>query len=170
MLQIIINMISILANTRHMSSVEKLKVCNKGKTYYVTQWNAQESTKMLQNRSVIQLQGYAKKALQPYRKKPALRANQMTLIVSWLVFFHSSDHRRTEVLNFLHVVSLPLTVTCNPWSIMSQVTEVTKGLLVRLFKKFTVNPLSTNPTKWPNTLKQFVGNLPTNCLSVFANL
>ena len=29
------------------------------------------------------------------------------------------------------------------------------------------NPLSTNPIKWPNTLKQFVGNLPTNCLSVF---
>ena len=22
-------------------------------------------------------------------------------------------------------------------------------------------------SKWPNTLKQFVGNLPTNCLSVF---
>ena len=30
-----------------------------------------------------------------------------------------------------------------------------------------VNPLSPNPTKWSNTLKQFVGNLPTNCLSVF---
>ena len=29
------------------------------------------------------------------------------------------------------------------------------------------NPLSPNPTKWLNTLKQFVGNLPTNCLSVF---
>ena len=29
------------------------------------------------------------------------------------------------------------------------------------------NPLSTNPTKWSNTLKQFVGNLTTNCLSVF---
>ena len=29
------------------------------------------------------------------------------------------------------------------------------------------NPLSTNITKWPNTLKQFVGKLPTNCLSVF---
>ena len=28
------------------------------------------------------------------------------------------------------------------------------------------NPLSANPTKWSNTLKQFVGNLP-NCLSVF---
>ena len=31
----------------------------------------------------------------------------------------------------------------------------------------TINPLSTNPTKWSNTLKQFVGNLSTNCLSVF---
>ena len=27
--------------------------------------------------------------------------------------------------------------------------------------------MSANPTKWSNTLKQFVGNLPTNCLSVF---
>ena len=30
-----------------------------------------------------------------------------------------------------------------------------------------INPLNANPTKWSNTLKQFVGNLPTNCLSVF---
>ena len=30
-----------------------------------------------------------------------------------------------------------------------------------------VNRLSANPTKWSNTLKQFVSNLPTNCLSVF---
>ena len=30
-----------------------------------------------------------------------------------------------------------------------------------------VNPLSANPTKWSNTLKQFLGNLPTNCLNVF---
>ena len=29
------------------------------------------------------------------------------------------------------------------------------------------NPLSTNPTKWSDTLKQFVGKLPTNCLNVF---
>ena len=33
----------------------------------------------------------------------------------------------------------------------------------------TLNPLSANPTKWPNTLKQFVGKLPTNCLSVFGH-
>ena len=31
------------------------------------------------------------------------------------------------------------------------------------------NPLSANPTKWSNTLKQFVGNLLTNCLSVFGH-
>ena len=47
-----------------------------------------------------------------------------------------------------------------------------------------INPLIADPTKWPNTvkqfvgkwpntLKQFVGKLPTNCLSVvgrFVNL
>ena len=31
----------------------------------------------------------------------------------------------------------------------------------------SINPLSTNPTKWSNTLKLFVDKLPTNCLSVF---
>ena len=30
-----------------------------------------------------------------------------------------------------------------------------------------LNPLSTNPIKWSNTLKQFVGKLLMNCLSVF---
>ena len=30
-----------------------------------------------------------------------------------------------------------------------------------------LNPLSANPTKWSNTLKQFVNNFPTNCMSVF---
>ena len=29
------------------------------------------------------------------------------------------------------------------------------------------NPLSANPIKWSNTLEEFVGNLPTNYLSVF---
>ena len=27
--------------------------------------------------------------------------------------------------------------------------------------------LTQNATKWPNTLEQFIGNLPTNCLSLF---
>ena len=30
-----------------------------------------------------------------------------------------------------------------------------------------MNPICANPTKWSNTLKQFVGNFSTNCLSVF---
>ena len=30
-----------------------------------------------------------------------------------------------------------------------------------------INPLSANPTKWSNTLKQFLGKLATNCLSEF---
>ena len=30
-----------------------------------------------------------------------------------------------------------------------------------------INPLSTNPGKWSNTVEQFFGNLPTNCLTVF---
>ena len=34
---------------------------------------------------------------------------------------------------------------------------------------FLLNPLSANLTKWSNTLKQFYGKLPKNCLSVFAH-
>ena len=37
------------------------------------------------------------------------------------------------------------------------------------FKQSHFNPLSANPTKCSDTLKQFVGNLPSNCLSVFAH-
>ena len=33
----------------------------------------------------------------------------------------------------------------------------------------SINPLSANFTKWPNSLKQFIGNLSTNCLSVFGH-
>ena len=36
-------------------------------------------------------------------------------------------------------------------------------------QKIFFNPLSANTIKWPNTLKQFVGKLPTNCLSVFGH-
>ena len=34
---------------------------------------------------------------------------------------------------------------------------------------FLINPLNAKFTKWPNTHKQFVGKLPTNCLSVFGH-
>ena len=44
-------------------------------------------------------------------------------------------------------------------SVLSASMEIT-------LKSWIINPLSANPTKWSNTLKQFVGKLPTNCLSV----
>ena len=34
-------------------------------------------------------------------------------------------------------------------------------------KNVGLNPLSANFTKWSNTLIQFVGKFPTNCLAVF---
>ena len=39
----------------------------------------------------------------------------------------------------------------------------------RLAHKHILNPLRANPIKWPNTLKQCVGKLPTNCFSVFGH-
>ena len=39
--------------------------------------------------------------------------------------------------------------------------------LLELVKTNCVNPLSVNPSKWVNTLKQFVGRLPRSCLYVF---
>ena len=41
-------------------------------------------------------------------------------------------------------------------------TNITTIILLICF-----NPFSPNFTKWSNTPKQFVGNSPTNCLSVF---
>ena len=47
-------------------------------------------------------------------------------------------------------------------------TKILLDLLHDLLNLFIINiPLSANPEKWSNTLKQIVGNLPTICLSVF---
>ena len=52
-------------------------------------------------------------------------------------------------------------------------TEKNKGIVFilssgQVHNEFLkINPLSANPTKWSNKLKQFVGNFPKNCLSVF---
>ena len=43
-----------------------------------------------------------------------------------------------------------------------------RQILLQMVSEF--NPLSANITKRSNTLKQFVGNLPRNCLSVLTNL
>ena len=56
-------------------------------------------------------------------------------------------------------------------SLLSVVSEIFENnrFVDPLQKYFCFNPLSANLTKWPNTLKQFVGKLPTNCLSVFGH-
>ena len=46
-------------------------------------------------------------------------------------------------------------------------TEVLLRLECKHKWDVSLNPLSANPEKWSNTLKQIVGNLPTICLSVF---
>ena len=51
------------------------------------------------------------------------------------------------------------------WNVMKDTIGKSKIKSPNLPRK--LNPLSANPTEWSNTLKQFVGKLPTNCLSVF---
>ena len=41
------------------------------------------------------------------------------------------------------------------------------SVICKRFCLLSVNPLSANPTKWSNTLKQFVGYLSKNCISMF---
>ena len=48
-----------------------------------------------------------------------------------------------------------------------QIVENERFADVNLERCGNVNLLSTNFIKWSNTLKQFVGKFPTNCLSVF---
>ena len=43
----------------------------------------------------------------------------------------------------------------------------TEDTILQTLVKRRLNSLSANPKKWSNTLKQLVGNLPTNCLNVF---
>ena len=54
---------------------------------------------------------------------------------------------------------------------MQIMLKITSELFSCFFKTYFLNiflnALSANPTKWSNTLKQFAGNLTTNCLSVF---
>ena len=38
-----------------------------------------------------------------------------------------------------------------------------------LLLQIALNHLTANPTKWSNTIKQFIGKLQTNCLSVLDN-
>ena len=49
----------------------------------------------------------------------------------------------------------------------SKIGSRDKVLKMSIVFNLFLNPLGANPTKWSNRLKRFVGNFPTNCLSVF---
>ena len=52
--------------------------------------------------------------------------------------------------------------------VLSEIFKQSLSCLLRVVK--SVNPLSANLTKWPNTLKQFVAVCRrVNCLSVFGH-
>ena len=56
------------------------------------------------------------------------------------------------------------------WLISKEQKIISKPKIVQWVVNFRwnhFNPLSANPTKWSDTFKQFVGKLPTSCLSVF---
>ena len=72
------------------------------------------------------------------------------------------SHRTSCFDGFLRkykILSSELSVTKNSSSLFSE--------RILLLERNTGNPLRANFTKWSNTLKQFFGKLPTNCLSVF---
>ena len=58
------------------------------------------------------------------------------------------------------------TLTLMLHSLQWEALKWREALVRKLFISLYVNPLSANPVKWSNTLKQFVGKLPTNCLSL----
>ena len=45
--------------------------------------------------------------------------------------------------------------------------EMLSFVISYVYRLFMINPLRANPTKWSKILKQFFGNLPTNCFSMF---
>ena len=70
----------------------------------------------------------------------------------------TATHDNIIYLKFIEKLSFP-----NNFSmIINHKISITASLLQSVF-----NPLSANPAKWSNTLKQFVGKLLTTCLSVF---
>ena len=90
--------------------------------------------------------------------------------------FHPTETRPSNgkcqsIDSFLHDSDFNLTLNWympNSYFAMQLQKVISKVIIYAYFlRKFYFNPLSANPTKWWNTLKQFVGKLPTNCLSVF---
>ena len=89
---------------------------------------------------------------------------------------HSGKDIKSNLFRYSIEVNHP-TVTLGYFTVLScgyrnkkfkrKVSNSLADLCSRIMVPQSLNPLNASPTKWPNTLKQFVGKLPTNCLSVF---
>ena len=73
----------------------------------------------------------------------------------------------TVVTHYLFELAFSISMTVIKL-ILSQTPKFWTIIFTHFFMRSIKNvyPSSANCTKWSNTLKQFVGNLPTNCLSV----
>ena len=85
-------------------------------------------------------------------------ANSAGIYYHWYIFLPM----RT-IAKFIGILFFPYYYWIWPYFVLFQPFVYFEGNFI----SFQINPLSANRTKWSNTLEQFVGNLPTNCLSVF---
>ena len=58
-------------------------------------------------------------------------------------------------------------MTGSEYASYNKLHEVTLQVNEYLLRDRRIHPLNAKFKKWSNTLKQFVGKLPTNCLIVF---
>ena len=80
----------------------------------------------------------------------------------WFIQTFSVKAYQNNVNKFLTIKSKPCKNTCKRAHCKKKVNAI-----LEKNNSLSVNPLSDKFIKWSNTLKQFVGKLPTNCLSVF---
>ena len=86
----------------------------------------------------------------------------MKLVKETLTYVHQGVRNVSFSERFAYVL--------NGWSPIESFSPQIFALILPYFPWVSwdhPNPLSTNFTKWSNTLKQFVGKLPTNCLGLF---
>ena len=88
----------------------------------------------------------------------------MTSLDSYMFFIGSSSSDK-----FGSIISISEPNITLPFLLFIFRYKVCPVFSYSISRQIFINPLSANFTKWSNTLKQFVGNLPTHCLSVFGH-
>ena len=105
----------------------------------------------------------------PYLNKDSLLALYLSYILSYINYANlvwGSTHRTyLRKINSQQKHTLRLIHNKNRFYHSIELFEYCA--ILNVYKLNLLNPLSANPEKWSNTLKQIVGNLPTICLSVF---